>query len=91
MPLSCLRGHIAPAPDAAVAVDLPIAEFDHQRIRQHTLENGNTPVLLGIDTLEKFGLVIDYKYGTVYSHELNRMLNPVRLPSGHLAIPLQSE
>ena len=50
-----------------------------------------SPILLGIDTLEKQELVIDYKYKTVWSHKLNRYLPRVILPSKHIGINLCPE
>ena len=47
-----------------------------------------SPILLGVDMLKKFGLVIDYKHSTVYSHALQKNLETKVLPSGHLAIHL---
>ena len=45
-----------------------------------------TPILIGTDMLRKWGLVLDYMHGTVYSHILSRFLDAVWTVGGHLAL-----
>ena len=61
-------------------------ELGTESVPIHTLQDDNTPILLGVDTLERFGLVVDYHYRRVVSYRLGRFINVVRLPSKHLAI-----
>ena len=77
--------------NASVSVKVPVGELDNQAVGIHTLAGENTPILLGIDTLIKFGLVIDYAYDRVYSYKLGRMIQTVKLPSGHLAVPMAAD
>ena len=67
---------------------LPVPDFDGERIEVQTVANEATPILLGVDTLQKFGLVVDYAYDRAYSFTLQKMIPVQRLPSGHLAIRL---
>ena len=50
-----------------------------------------TPILIGVDMLDRFGLVLDYKYSTVFSHALKRFLPAKRTVGGHLALLLSPE
>ena len=67
---------------------LPVPDFDGERIEVQTVANDATPVLLGVDTLRKFGLVIDYAHDRAYSYTLQKMIPVQCLPSGHLAVRL---
>ena len=69
-------------------VMLPVPDFDGERIEVQTVANDATPVLLGVDTLRKFGLVIDYAHDRAYSYTLQKMIPVQCLPSGHLAVRL---
>ena len=53
-----------------------------------TVRNRETPLLLGADTLRRFGMVVDYAHNQVYSYRLGKEIPVVTLPSGHLAIHL---
>ena len=69
-------------------VMLPVPDFDGECIEVQTVANEATPILLGVDTLRKLGLVIDYAHDRAYSYTLQKM-SPVHcLPSGHLAVRL---
>ena len=47
-----------------------------------------TPILIGLDALRAYGIFLDYYNGTVYSHTLERYIESMILPSGHLAMKL---
>ena len=67
---------------------LPVPDLDGKCIGVQTVASDATPILLGVDTLRKFGLAIDYAHDRVYSYTLQKMIPVVCLPSGHLAIRL---
>lgn len=69
-------------------VALPVPDLDGECIKVQTVANEATPVLLGVDTLRKLGLVIDYAHDRAYSYTLQKMIPVVCLPSGHLAVRL---
>jgi len=50
-----------------------------------------TPLLIGTDMLRYYGMVLDYGYNTVYSHQLKRDIPCTVLHSGHLAISMLPE
>ena len=52
----------------------------------HVVDNVDTPLLLGCDTLREYGLVLDYHHDTVYSHVLERYIPSKVLSSGHIGI-----
>ena len=69
-------------------VMLPVPDLDGECVAVQTVANEATPILLGVDTLRKFGLVIDYAHDRVYSYSLQKMIPVLSLPSGHLAVRL---
>ena len=69
-------------------VMLPVPDFDGECIGVQTVANGATPILLGVDTLRKLGLVIDFAFDRAYSYTLQKMIPVQCLPSGHLAARL---
>ena len=73
---------------SSTAVEVPVPALDNETVRIQTVSNRDTPLLLGADTLRRFGLVVDYAHNRVYSHRLQREIAVVILPSGHLAINL---
>ena len=48
--------------------------------------NPNTLLLLGLDTIRKYGLVLDYYHDAAYSHILKRYIPSIILSSGHMAV-----
>ena len=75
---------------ARCRVWVPVPALDHQPLAIHTLPNEATPTLIGLDMLREFGIVVDYMHDRAYSYKLQRMLDVVKLPSGHLALPLKT-
>ena len=69
-------------------VMLPVPDFDGECIEVQTVANEATPILLGVDTLRKLGLVIDFAFDRAYSYTLQKMIPAECLPSGHLAVRL---
>ena len=73
---------------SATVVSLPVPDLDGERLEVQTVANEATPILLGVDTLRKLGLVIDYAHDRAYSYTLQKMIPVQCLPSGHLAVRL---
>ena len=48
----------------------------------------DTPLLVGLDMIRRYGLVLDYFHDTVYSHHLGRIIPSKVLSSGHLAVSM---
>ena len=74
--------------NSAISVGLPVPAFDENVISLRSVVNDHTPILLGLDTLRRYGIVVDYYTDRVYSHVLERLIPSVRLPSGHLGVDL---
>ena len=47
------------------------------------------PILIGAHNLQRLGLVVDYRYQIVWSHETQDCVPVVLLESGHLAVDLR--
>ena len=73
---------------STTAIEVPVPALDYQTVKIQTVSNKDTPLLLGADTLRRFGLVVDYAHNKVYSYKLGKEIPVVTLPSGHLAIHL---
>ncbi len=67
-------------------VGLPLPALNGERLEFHCLPTASTPLLIGVDMLDRFGLVLDYYHGTVFSFVLDRFLPCVRTPGRHLAL-----
>ncbi|CAK0907413.1 unnamed protein product [Prorocentrum cordatum] len=73
--------------DAPSRVTFNVKVLNDEAVSIYVLDR-QSPVLLGIDMLKKYGLVIDYFHNTVYSHRFKREIPTRVLPSGHLALNL---
>ncbi len=67
-------------------VGLPLPALNGERLEFHCLPTASTPLLIGVDMLDRFGLVLDYHHGTCFSFVLDRFLPCVRTPGRHLAL-----
>ena len=54
----------------------------------YVMPDESTSFLIGIDVLGEYGLVIDYHYHRVYSHNFKRYLLCAILPTRHLALEM---
>ena len=63
-------------------------EFFPDPLPLNVVATESTPILLGLDTIRKYGIVLDYYHDTIYSHVLGHNIPSVVLPSGHLGLAL---
>ncbi|CAK0814933.1 unnamed protein product, partial [Prorocentrum cordatum] len=73
--------------DAPSRVTFNVKVLNDEAVSIYVLDR-QSPVLLGIDMLKKYGLVIDYFHNTVYSRRFKREIPTRVLPPGHLALNL---
>ncbi|CAE7339017.1 unnamed protein product [Symbiodinium sp. CCMP2456] len=59
----------------------------------HTLEGGESPILMSIETLRKVGAIIDFQHDLAVFRHINpsRVLRLVRGKSGHQLLPLSED
>ncbi len=72
--------------DAATSISLPMESMGGGALDIHVVPNESTPVLIGVDMLDRWGLVLDYFDNCVYGHILGRFLDCTRTVGGHLAL-----
>ena len=71
---------------AKTKLALPLESMGGAALEVHCLPTEQTHLLIGVDMLDKWGLVLDYYNSAVYSHVLGRFLDCLRTVGGHLAL-----
>ncbi len=71
---------------AQTRVSMPMACLDDEKLPMQCAPTEGTPLLIGVDMLDRFGLALDDHNSTVCSYLLKRFLPAVRTVGGHLAL-----
>ena len=73
----------------AASTNIQIAHSEFPKgIPANVVSNERTPFLIGLDVIREYGLVIDYHYNRVHSHNMKHHLPCAFLPTGHLALEM---
>ena len=72
---------------AGSEVTFQVEALDDYPMKFHCVKTP-TPILIGLDVHRDLGLVVDFHYKTAYSYAMNKFIEIVTLPSGHMALDL---